>query len=191
MHETSTEANSLDSKVDRFTESGSLRFMGAKLYTDDPWLVKAMTEPASPTDRSDHIASRFPYLAAAILGAQNVLEKQLLVVDEFHFYKGRVRAMTSLAYGRQDSGWFDVINHSKCKIDPTMSVSINGKTHEIPTGDILTYESVASLAFDSTIEEPLTCAFNSCFGQGTLLARGTGVRPKPGMKITILDTDGA
>lgn len=169
---------------DTKTLAPKIMLLGAEFYSDDINLYKSVSDGT--------VEKNFPHCIDSARAAILTLERRRLRAKEIHFFNGQVRAMAGLAYGRQDSGWLDIIDHSVDSSTPCIPVGINGKIHRVSSVDILTYEKVERIAFASIGSRNfLTCTFSSCFGQGTLTAGQTGIRPKPGMKITILDTSGA
>lgn len=91
--------------------SRPVTLLGFNLLTDDHELINAVCDATSSADRSDRLASGFPYLVRTAREAIRELENQRLAVEELHVYKNRVRAMTGTQYGRKDSGWFEIVHH--------------------------------------------------------------------------------
>lgn len=81
------------------------RILGCELITDDYLFFKAVCKKGMTLEG---LAHEFPYHPDAIHKAMHALEAKRFKAEEIHVYKGLVRAMTSKAYCRQDSGWFPI-----------------------------------------------------------------------------------
>ena len=108
------DVEALEAKMEEVPK-GPPMFYGSSLLTDNMELereVRALCDKDGPGNDQKAFRERWAFLIPVVHEAFRDLGRMDLQAVEIHVIGGRVRAMASADFGRQDSGWLEVAQPS-------------------------------------------------------------------------------